>query len=123
APGLVHHQARWRTRTEVLQPLGIAPTCCIRSRRSSLGQYSRISPSSRSSVGMRGSLALDSLRQPEGAALRVAAHGPALAGMDDLAAGRTDPSEGGLQVIDREVDEAETVTRAGTPVMDPERRA
>jgi len=43
--------------------------------------------------------------------------------MNNLAAGRTDPFESSLQVIDREVDQAETVARAGPSLVDPKCRA
>ena len=74
-------------------------------------------------IGSEGvELVLASLNQPEGAALRVAAYGPALAGMDHLAAGRTDPGEGSRQVIDREVHQRESVARTGASLVEPECR-
>jgi hypothetical protein len=63
-----------------------------------------------------------SLDEAEGAALGVAAHDPALTGMDHFAAGQPDAVERRQQVVDGEVRQRKAVARAAPPLVEPERR-
>src|SRR3954447_6216828 len=59
------------------------------------------------------------LGERERAALRVAADGPALAGVDDRAAELLDAGDRGRQVLDGQVGQRDAVARAGAALVEP----